>query len=61
MLSFAVGLERGVVGAYHGAVSVFGDREFARGAAEILGNEAMRRAVFWPALGQNPLPDASVT
>jgi rubrerythrin len=61
VLSFAAGLERGAVSAYLGAVPVFAEREFARVAASILGDEAMHWAVLRQALGENPVPGAFVT
>ena len=60
-MSFAAGLEKGAVSAYLGAVPVFGDRELARVAASILGDEAMHWAILRQALGQNPVPDAFVS
>lgn len=61
VVSFAAGLEKGAVSAYLGAVPVFGDRELARVAASILGDEAMHWAILRQALGQNPVPDAFVS
>ena len=60
VLRFAATLEKGAVSAYLGAVPVFGDRELARAAASILGDEAMHWAVLRQALGQNPVPEAFV-
>jgi rubrerythrin len=56
VLRFAAGLEQGAVSAYLGAVPVLGDRELARAAASILGDEAMHWAVLRQALGENPVP-----
>jgi rubrerythrin len=56
VLRFAAGLEQGAVSAYLGAVPVLGDRELARAAASILGDEAMHWAVLRHALGENPVP-----
>jgi len=61
VLAFAAGLEKGAVSAYLGAVPIFSDRELARVAASILGDEAMHWAVLRHALGQNPVPDAFVS
>ena len=46
MLRFAAGLERGAVSAYLGAVPLFANRELAKAAASILGDEAMHWAVL---------------
>lgn len=61
VVSFAAGLEKGAVSAYLGAVPIFADRELARVAASILGDEAMHWAVLRQALGQNPVPTAFVS
>lgn len=61
VLTFAAGLEKGAVSAYLGAVPLFGDRELAKGAASILGDEAMHWAVLRHALGENPVPIAFVS
>jgi rubrerythrin len=61
VLRFAAGLEKGAVSAYLGAVPLFADRELARAAASILGDEAMHWAVLRQALGENPVPDAFVS
>jgi rubrerythrin len=61
VLSFAATLEKGAVSAYLGAVSILTDRELAKAAASILGDEAMHWAVLRQALGQNPVPDAFVS
>ena len=58
VLGFAAGLEKGAVGAYLGAVPMFGDRSLAQVAASILGDEAMHWAVLRQALGQEPVPMA---
>lgn len=58
VLRFAAGLERGAVSAYLGAVPLFADRELAKVAASILGDEAMHWAVLRNALGENPVPVA---
>jgi rubrerythrin len=61
VLRFAAGLEKGAVSAYLGAVPLFGNRELAKAAASILGDEAMHWAVLRQALGENPVPDAFVS
>jgi rubrerythrin len=61
VLRFAAGLEKGAVSAYLGAVPLFRERELARAAASILGDEAMHWAVLRNALGENPVPDAFVS
>jgi rubrerythrin len=60
VLRFAAGLEKGAVSAYLGAVPLFRERDLARAAASILGDEAMHWAVLRHALGENPVPDAFV-
>lgn len=61
VLRFAAGLEKGAVSAYLGAVPLFGQRELAKAAASILGDEAMHWAVLRQALGENPVPSAFVS
>lgn len=61
VLRFAAGLEKGAVSAYLGAVPLFDDRELAKVAASILGDEAMHWAVLRHALGENPVPIAFVS
>ncbi|MDA0702736.1 MAG: ferritin-like domain-containing protein [Proteobacteria bacterium] len=61
VLRFAAGLEKGAVSAYLGAVPLFADRELARVAASILGDEAMHWAVLRSALGEAPVPVAFVS
>jgi hypothetical protein len=58
VLRFAAGLEKGAVSAYLGAVPLFRDRELAKAAASILGDEAMHWAVLRNALGEEPVPAA---
>ena len=60
VLRFAAQLEAGAVTAYLGAVPVLNDRELARAAASILGDEAMHLAVLRYAVGENPVPSAFV-
>ena len=58
VLRFAAALEKGAVSAYLGAVPLFGDRELAKAAASILGDEAMHWAILRNAVGENPVPSA---
>lgn len=58
VLRFAAGLEQGAVSAYLGAVPLFGNRDLAKAAASILGDEAMHWAVLRNALGEVPVPVA---
>lgn len=58
VLAFAAGLERGAVSAYLGAVPLFHDRELAKAAASILGDEAMHWAILRQAVGEIPVPSA---
>jgi rubrerythrin len=61
VLRFAAGLEKGAVSAYLGAVPLFKQRDLAKAAASILGDEAMHWAVLRNALGENPVPSAFVS
>lgn len=61
VLRFAAGLEKGAVSAYLGAVPLFKDRELAKAAASILGDEAMHWAVLRQAVGEDPVPAAFVS
>ena len=61
VLRFAAMLEKGAVSAYLGAVPVFGNRDLAKAAASILGDEAMHWAVLRNALGEAPVPVAFVS
>ena len=61
VLRFAAGLEKGAVSAYLGAVPVFNDRDLAKAAASILGDEAMHWAILRNALGEVPVPSAFVS
>ena len=61
MLGFAAKLEQGAVSAYLGAVPLFGNRDLAKAAASILGDEAMHWAILRQALGQAPVPSAFVS
>ena len=58
VLKFAARLEQGAVSAYLGAVPLFGNRDLAKAAASILGNEAMHWAILRQALGEVPVPSA---
>tara|TARA_R110002110_G_scaffold86240_3_gene225086 strand:- start:4729 stop:5304 length:576 start_codon:yes stop_codon:yes gene_type:complete len=58
VLQFAAGLEKGAISAYLGAVPQFENRDLAKAAASILGDEAMHWAVLRSALGQVPVPSA---
>ncbi len=60
VLRFAAKLEQGAVSAYLGAVPLFGNRDLAKAAASILGDEAMHWAVLRQALGEVPVPSAFV-
>jgi rubrerythrin len=61
VLKFAASLEKGAVSAYLGAVPVFGNRDLAKAAASILGDEAMHWAVLRNAVGEAPVPSAFVS
>lgn len=58
VLRFAAMLEKGAVSAYLGAVPVFDNRDLAKAAASILGDEAMHWAILRNALGDAPVPAA---
>ena len=58
VLKFAAKLEQGAVSAYLGAVPLFGNRDLAKAAASILGDEAMHWAVLRQAVGEAPVPAA---
>lgn len=58
VLRFAATLEKGAVSAYLGAVPVFGNRDLAKAAASILGDEAMHWAILRNVLGEAPVPSA---
>lgn len=58
VLKFAAQLEQGAVSAYLGAVPLFANRELAKAAASILGDEAMHWAVLRQAIGLAPVPSA---
>jgi len=58
VLRFAAMLEKGAVSAYLGAVPLFANRDLAKAAASILGDEAMHWAILRNALGEAPVPSA---
>lgn len=58
VLKFAAQLEQGAVSAYLGAVPLFANRDLAKAAASILGDEAMHWAVLRQAMGLAPVPSA---
>ena len=58
VLKFAAKLEQGAVSAYLAAVPLFGNRDLAKAAASILGDEAMHWAVLRQAVGEAPVPAA---
>lgn len=61
VLKFAAKLEQGAVSAYLGAVPLFSERDLAKAAASILGDEAMHWAVLRQAVGEAPVPAAFMT
>jgi hypothetical protein len=61
VLRFAAGLEQGAVSAYLGAIPLFKNRDLAKAAGSILGDEAMHWAVLRQALGEAPVPEAFVS
>jgi len=61
VLRFAAALEKGAVSAYLGAVPLFDNRDLAKAAASILGDEAMHWAVLRNAVGEAPVPAAFVS
>jgi rubrerythrin len=61
VLKFAAKLEQGAVSAYLGAVPLFNERDLAKAAASILGDEAMHWAVLRQAVGEAPVPAAFMT
>jgi hypothetical protein len=60
VLRFAAGLEKGAASAYLGAVPIFANRDLAKAAASILGDETMHWAVLRHALGENPVPSSFI-
>jgi rubrerythrin len=61
VLRFAADLEKGAVSAYLGAIPLFSNRDLAKAAGSILGDEAMHWAVLRSALGEAPVPEAFVS
>ena len=61
VLTFAAGYEKGAVSAYVGAVPLFAEKDLAKAAASILGNEAMHWALLLQALGEPPDPVSFVS
>jgi rubrerythrin len=61
VLRFAAGLEQGAVSAYLGAVPMFDQKDLAKAAASILGNEAMHWALLLQVLGEPADPVAFVS
>ena len=61
VLRFAASLEKGAVSAYLGAIPVFGNRDLAKAAGSILGDEAMHWAILRNAVGDVPVPEAFVS
>jgi len=60
VLRFAANLEQGAASAYLGAVPVFMNKDLAKAAASILGDETMHWAILRNALGENPVPAAFI-
>ncbi len=58
VLNFAATLEKGAVSAYLGAVPLFSERDLAKAAASVLGDEAMHWSVLRQVLGMPPVPVA---
>jgi len=56
VLRFAAGLEKGAVSAYLGAIPAFKNRDLAKAAGSILGDEAIHFAILKQALGEDPDP-----
>ena len=60
VLRFAANLEQGAASAYLGAVPAFMNKDLAKAAASILGDETMHWAILRSALGENPVPSAFI-
>jgi bacterioferritin (cytochrome b1) len=60
VLRFAATLEKGAASAYLGAIPVFNNKDLAKAAGSILGDETMHWAVLRSALGENPVPAAFI-
>lgn len=61
VLHFAAGLEQGAASAYLGAVPAFHNKDLAKAAASILGDETMHWAILLNALGEDPVPTAFIS
>jgi rubrerythrin len=61
VLRFAANYEKGAASAYLGAVPALMNKDLAKAAASILGDEAMHWAVLRNALGENPVPAAFIS
>src|SRR6185369_3179062 len=61
VLRFAASLEKCAVSAYLGAIPIFGNRDLAKAAGSILGDEAMHWAILRNAVGDTPVPEAFVS
>lgn len=61
VLRFAAGLEKGAASAYLGAVPALANKDLAKAAASILGDETMHWAVLRQALGENPVPGSFIS
>jgi len=61
VLRFAASLEKGAISAYLGAIPVFQNRDLAKAAGSILGDEAIHFAVLKTALGEDPDPSPFVS
>jgi rubrerythrin len=61
VLRFAAGLEKGAVSAYLGAIPAFQNRDLAKAAGSILGDEAIHFALLKSALGEDPDPSPIVS
>ncbi|MGC9162408.1 MAG: ferritin-like domain-containing protein [Thiomonas sp.] len=60
VLEFAAGLEKGAASAYLGAVPQFHNKDLAKAAASIMGDETMHWAILLNALGKDPVPAAFI-
>lgn len=61
VLQFAAGLEKNAASAYLSVIPSFHNRELAKAAASILGDETMHWAVLRQAVGKNPVPNAFIS
>ena len=60
VLEFAAGLEKGAASAYLGAVPQSHNKDLAKAAASIMGDETMHWAILLNALGKDPVPAAFI-